>query len=302
MIVGYLLAACAALASGTGSVLESIGIRRAGIFGGTSFDLVLLRKQYVYFLGLCADLTGFVLAAAALHLLPLFLVQSVIAFSVGVTAVISALLGIRLAGLGWIALAVGAGGLLLLGLSAEPTPAHTLPAGWGWMLPAAAVPVAALGYLGRQMPPRVATPMLAFAAGLGFSVVGIAARTLRVPDSPGQFLQPGLLAIAVNGALAATLFAMALQRGGATAATAIMFTTTMTVPSLIGLLYLGDQVRTGFAAAAVLGFALAVAGAIGAAYFASDAQRSRASVAAGEFPGPTRTGAKVPRNATSARD
>lgn len=140
MIVGYLLAACAALASGTGSVLESTGIRRAGIFGGTSFDLVTLRKQYVYFLGLCADLTGFVLAAAALRLLPLFLVQSVIAFSVGVTAVISALLGIRLAALGWIALAVGAGGLVLLWLSAEPTPAHTLPAGWGWMLPAAAVP------------------------------------------------------------------------------------------------------------------------------------------------------------------
>ena len=140
MIVGYLLAACAALASGTGSVLESTGIRRAGIFGGTSFDLVTLRKQYVYFLGLCADLTGFVLAAAALRLLPLFRVQSVIAFSVGVTAVISALLGIRLAALGWIALAVGAGGLVLLWLSAEPTPAHTLPAGWGWMLPAAAVP------------------------------------------------------------------------------------------------------------------------------------------------------------------
>ena len=81
-----------------------------------------------------------------------------------------------------------------------------------------------------------------------------------------------------------------------------MFTTTMTVPSLIGLLYLGDQVRTGFAAAAVLGFALAVAGAIGAAYFASDAQRSRASVTAGESPGATRRGAKVPQDATSARD
>ena len=305
MIVGYLLAACAALASGTGSVLESIGIRRAGIFGGTSFDLVLLRRQYVYFLGLCADLTGFVLAAAALHLLPLFLVQSVIAFSVGVTAVISALLGIRLAGLGWIALAVGAGGLLLLGLSAEPTPAHTLPAGWGWMLPAAAVPVAALGYLGRQMPPRVATPMLAFAAGLGFSVVGIAARTLHVPDSPGQFLQPGLLAIVVNGAVAATVFAMSLQRGGAagtTGATAIMFTTTMTVPSLIGLLYLDDQVRPGFAAGAVVGFALAVTGAIGAAFYASARHPSGASVAAGKFPGEHRTGAKVTQIPTPARD
>ena len=49
----------------------------------------------------------------------------------------------------------------------------------------AAVPVAALGYFGRTLPPRVATPTLAFAAGLGFSVVGIAARTLHVPDSPG---------------------------------------------------------------------------------------------------------------------
>ena len=53
MIVGYFLAACAALASGTGSVLDSIGIRRAGIVGGTSFDLVHLRKHYIYVLG-CA--------------------------------------------------------------------------------------------------------------------------------------------------------------------------------------------------------------------------------------------------------
>src|SRR5664279_6334490 len=196
---------------------------------GTSFDLVTLRKQYAYFLGLCADLTGFVLAAAALRLLPLFLVQSVIAFSVGVTAVISALLGIRLAALGWIALAVGAGGLVLLWLSAEPTPSHTLPA--GWMLPAAAVPVAALGYLGRKMPPRVATPMLAFAAGLGFSVV-----------------------------------------------------------------------RPGFAAGAVVGLALAVTGAAGAAYYASAGDPSGASVAAGKFPGEHRTGAKVTQIPTPARD
>ena len=217
---------------------------------------------------------------------------------------ISALLGIRLAALGWIAPAVGAGGLVLLGLSAEPTPAHTLPPGWAWTLSMAAVPVAALRCLGRKVPPRVASPLLAFAAGLGFSVVGIAARTLHVPDSPGQLLQPGLLAIVVNGAVAATLFALSLQRSGSQriVPTGIMFTTTMTVPSLIGLLYLGDQVRPGFVAAAAVGFALAVAGAIGAAYYSSGGQRSRASAAAGEFPGPTRTGAKVPENATSARD
>lgn len=93
-------------------------------------------------------------------------------------------------------------------------------------------------------------------------MVGIAARTLHLPGSPGEFLQPALLAILANAVVAATLFAMSLRRGGATGATAIMFTTTMTVPSLIGLLYRGDQVRPGRAGAAAAGFALAVTGAI----------------------------------------
>ncbi len=81
-----------------------------------------------------------------------------------------------------------------------------------------------------------------------------------------------------------------------------MFTTTMTVPSIVGLLYRGDQVRPGLAGAAAVGFALAVTGAIGAAYYASAGHRGQSSAAAAEFPEQTRTGAKVPQIATSARD
>jgi len=81
-----------------------------------------------------------------------------------------------------------------------------------------------------------------------------------------------------------------------------MFTTTMTVPSLMGLIYLGDLVRPGFVPAAVVRFALAVTGAVGAAYYASAGHRTGASAAAGEISGETRTGAKVTQNATSARD
>lgn len=78
----------AALASGSGSILESLGIRRAGVYGGRCPDLVGLRRQHVYFLGRGVDVLGFLCAAAALRQLPLFLVQSLLAFSVGVTATI----------------------------------------------------------------------------------------------------------------------------------------------------------------------------------------------------------------------
>src|SRR5690242_19448564 len=108
MVLGYMSAVLAALASGSGSILQSMGIRRAGVYGGTSRRLVALRRQWIYFLGLGVDLLGFVLAAVALHRLPLFLVQSLLAFSIGVTATIAAFMGSRLAAAGWVALGAGA--------------------------------------------------------------------------------------------------------------------------------------------------------------------------------------------------
>src|SRR4051812_24489876 len=67
VILGYVLAVLAAVASGSGSILESAGVRRAGAFGGSPQDLVALRRQPLYFLGVGVDLLGFVFAAAALH-------------------------------------------------------------------------------------------------------------------------------------------------------------------------------------------------------------------------------------------
>jgi hypothetical protein len=123
-------AVLAAVASGGGSILQSLGVRRVGAYGGTSLDLVRLRRQHVYFLGLGADLLGFLCAAAALHWLPLYLVQSLLAFSIGVTATISAFVGMRLAAAGWVMVGIGAVGLILLGVSADPGSARTLHLEW----------------------------------------------------------------------------------------------------------------------------------------------------------------------------
>ncbi len=278
MIVGYILALLAALASGSGSVLESIGVRRAGAFGGTALDLVHLRHQGIYFLGIGVDLVGFACAAAALQRLPLFLVQSVLAFSVGVTAAISAFMGTRLAAPGWVALGVGAVGLVLLGLSAQPGPAKVLPPEWRWVLPAMALVVGAIAWYFRRFDRPWAAQVLGFATGVGFSMVGVSARTLELPSSGWAVLaEPAVWGMILNGLAAAVAFALALQKGGATAVNAIMFTTNTALSSVIGLVFLDDRVRDGFTAFTIVGLILAMSGAVVTAHYASQAKEPSGS-------------------------
>jgi hypothetical protein len=124
-----------------------------------------------------------------------------------------------------------------------------------------AVPVAAIAFYAKRRNRFWAAPALAFGAGLGFSVVGISARTLHTPDSAWRLiLEPSVWSILLNGLAAAVVFAMALQKGGATAVTAIMYTTNTALASLIGLTYLDNRVRGGFSAVAAAGFVCAIAG------------------------------------------
>ncbi|MGI5499041.1 hypothetical protein [Lentzea sp. CA-135723] len=274
MALGYVFAVLATLASGSGSILESLGVRRAGAYGGRSLDLIALRHQWLYFLGLGVNLLGFACASAALHRLPLFLVQSMLAFSVGVTAMISSFLGHRLRAAGWGALLVGAIGLVLLGVSAEPGPAQALSPHWKWILLATPIPVAAIALYARRHQRVWSTVALACGSGVSYSVVGISARTLHLPDNVWLLvLEPAAWSIALNGLIAAVVFAMALQKGGPTGVTAIMFTTNTALSSFVGLVYLDDNVRDGYMTAAAIGFVLAIAGAIAVAHYSADSRK-----------------------------
>lgn len=267
MLIGYLLAVAAALGSGTGSVLESVGIRRAGAFGGDTDDLGKISRQWIYCLGVAIDIASFVAGAAALHRLPLFLVQSTLAFSVGVTAIITAVMGTRLGRPGWLSLGTAAVGLVLLGLSAQPGQAHALPHGWRWVILLTVVPVCLIGYYGSKSTMRLSAALLAFGAGLGFTAVAVSARTLHLPH---EFLRwfgdPSVWAIMLNGVAATVVFALALQKGLPTTVSAVMFTTDTVLPSVLGLTLLGDGIRSGWAGPACLGFVLAVSGAVSLAH------------------------------------
>ena len=63
----------------------------------------------------------------------------------------------------------------------------------------------------------------------------------------------------VAGAVGATAYALALERGSVAAATALLWVVEAVVPALVGVLLLGDRVRPGWGPAALAAVAVAVA-------------------------------------------
>jgi drug/metabolite transporter (DMT)-like permease len=269
MLLGLTFAILASLGSGVGSAVEAFGVRRAAAKGRPAGDLSPLLHEPIYFIGLTVDLLGFAFTVIALQLLPLFLVQAVVASSVGVTALIVAASGRPLGRQGWIALCASVCGLVLLGISAESQDGTPLALGWQWALLAMAVPLAMLGVSSNRLKGTWSAVLLAFGAGLAFACVAVSARGMALPDPAWQLiLQPGFWSIVINGLLGTVLFALALQRGRVTVVAAVSYTTNTVLPAIIGIAFLDDVVRSGYALVATAGFLVAVGGAIALSRFA----------------------------------
>ena len=120
MLTGLLIAALACLGSGLGSALEAFGVHRAAARTGKPAELGPLLRTPQYVGGLAVDVAGSVFAVIALQMLPLFLVQAIVAASVGVTAVVMAVTGRPVGRRVWFALGASLVGLTLLAISAQP--------------------------------------------------------------------------------------------------------------------------------------------------------------------------------------
>lgn len=262
MVLGLVCALFAAFAYGSASVLQSIAARRADEVSGLDPRLLVrLARSAPYVSGLGLDLAGFVASLVALRTLPLFLVQSAVASSVGVTAVIAAAIGVRLRGREVASLVVLGAGLLLLAASAQPEPGTPLTLAVRWALLASVLVLGAAGALVARHEGRSSAHALAVLAGLAFTVVAVSARALTVPSPSWHVLaDPGLWAILALGLLGMLMFTTALQRGSVTSATAVTFAVETIVPAGIGLAFLGDTTRPGFAVVAAAGFLLTIAG------------------------------------------
>ncbi|WP_336157834.1 hypothetical protein [Amycolatopsis sp. VC5-11] len=265
MVWGFLCALLSAVAYGVASVMQAVAAKAAPDEGGAGVDprlLLRVLKQWKFVVGLLLDGVGFVAQIAALHVLPLFLVQATQAASLAVTAVAVRVFGVRLGAREWTAVGVVVAGLALLGSSAESEGSSEVGLGFRLTLAGAAVVLGIAGLLVGRAGDRVRTAGLGLVAGLCFGLVAVAGRVIQSLAPLDLLRDPALYVVAVAGALAMLFFATALQRGSVTTATAMMVLGETVMPSLIGVLLLGDRTRPGFAVVALIGFVLAVAAAL----------------------------------------
>jgi drug/metabolite transporter (DMT)-like permease len=264
----------AALAYGVATVLQAVGARRTERSAVPDARLAMrLLRSAPYVCGLLLDVVGFALSLAALRSQPLFTVQAIVSSSLAVTAVLAVVvLHARLAGLEWGALLLVTAGLVLLGLSAnDQHPAHVSFSGRFLLLLVVIASAAIVALTASTRDARNGEHAgksndawaLGCMAGLMYGAGGIGARILAKPKSVhGLLLDPALWAMFVAGVLGLLLYAMALQRGTVTVATAAVVVTETLVPAAIGITLLGDRPAHGRTPLAAAGFALTVTGSL----------------------------------------
>lgn len=259
----------AAVCFGTATVLQAVATRAAGTGGGGEAALLLRAlRQWRYLAGLALDGLGFLFQIAALRSIPIYAVAAALASSLAVTGVVAArLLQVRLSGTEWGAVGVVCAGLAMLGLASGAEGDREGSTALKYAMLAIAVVVLLLGLFGGRWSGRGRALMLGLGAGFGFGVVEV---SVRLIDSlaPSELLtNPATYALVIGGGAAFLLLTSALQRGSVTTATAGLVIGETIGPAAVGVVWLGDRTREGLAWLAVLGFLIAVAGALALARF-----------------------------------
>lgn len=269
MIFPLLAAIGSALCYGVASVLQAIGARR--IARGGAVDprlLVRVLGQGPFVAGIGLDLLGFACQFYALRSLPLFLVQAALAANLAVTAVVAIpVLGVHLGQVQWLAVGAVCGGLVLLAVAAGEESGSAPGTGFTVGLLVVALLLGLLGLVARWLPERVRGAFLGGVAGLSFAVMALAVRGMTDLHPVALLGNPATYALVVAGVAGFLFFASGLQQAGVTVVTAAVVVGETAIPAVIGLLALGDHTRPGLAPLAVLGFLLAVSGAVGLASF-----------------------------------
>ncbi|MFS4097451.1 DMT family transporter [Streptomyces sp. AF1A] len=259
----------AAVCFGTATVLQAVAAREAGAGGGGEAALLLRAlRQWRYLAGLALDGLGFVFQIAALRSIPIYAVGAALASSLAVTAVVAArLLRVRLSGTEWGAVAVVCAGLAMLGLASGPEGHEGGSDALRYVMLAVAVGMLLLALAGGRLSGRGRALALGLGAGFGFGVVEVSVRLIDRLAPAALLADPAVYALLIGGGAAFMLLTSALRRGSVTTATAGLVIGETIGPAAVGVIWLGDRTREGLAWLAVLGFVVAVAGALALARF-----------------------------------
>lgn len=263
MTLGLATAVVAAICYGVGSILQAAAARgTAQVDGLDPRLLVRLLKSWKYLLGVGLDGLGFLLGLVAVRSLPLFVVQSIVASFLAITAVLGAIfLKMPLSRRDKAGIAVVVIGLVLVGSSAAEDSEVAVSAAETWGVLIAAVALVVLAIPAARLSGAAGATAMGAVAGLAFGATAVAARML--PDDLADIpASPATWALALGGVTALLTYSVALQRGTVTQATAPVVVGETIAPAIVGLTLLGDAPRPGWGIVAAIGFVLAVAGAV----------------------------------------
>lgn len=255
----------ATIAYGVSTVLQAVGARRVADAGGGVDPSLLVRlaTQGPFLAGVALDVAAVGCTIVALQRLDLFVVQSAIAASLAVTALVaSKVFHARLGRNEWLAIGAVAVGLVMLALSAGPEgPPPTTPSSRLILIAAIAIVALLAIPAGRLTRVRAATALGAL-SGVAYGTANTALRVIQ-DFSPGHLVTNEAAYVAVAGAvLGLLLFATGLQRGSVTAATGALVVAETILPSIYGAVVLGERPRSGWMVVAVLGFVATIGAAV----------------------------------------
>ena len=282
MVASLVAAVVAAVCYGVASVMQAIaaraashrppagtadpdGLAPAGVDPGL---LVRMLGQWRFVASLGLDTLGFLGQLIALHRLPLFAVQAMIAANLAVTAVVATwLIGAVLHWREWVAVGGVVTGVGLLGSSAGAQGASQASVVFKLSLIVAVACLALIGVAAGRLPDPLRTPVLGVVAGTGYGVLGVAARVLNSFSPLSLIRDPATYALIAAGIVSFLFYASALEAGSVTVATAAVVLAETLPPSAVGVLFLGDRTRPGMGGIAIAGFVLAVCCAVALARF-----------------------------------
>jgi drug/metabolite transporter (DMT)-like permease len=310
VVASLVAAVIAALCYGVASVMQAVAARAASNRsapgegrGGSNASgapdaaahasvdpglLVRMLHQWRFVASLGLDTIGFLAQLVALHRLPLFAVQAIIAANLAVTAVCASwLIGAILRWREWIAVGGVVTGVGLLGSSAGAEGATQAGVVFKLALIVAIAGLALLGLAAGRLPDPFRTPALGVVAGTGYGVLGVAARVLNGFAPLTLLRDPATYALIAAGIVSFLFYASALEGGSVTVATSAVVLWETIPPAAVGVIFLGDRTRPGMSGLAIAGFVLAVCCAIALARF-GEAHHDEGGTGPGEQVGSVR--------------
>lgn len=274
VLLPYLAGIGCSLCSGIATVLEQIAARRhTAIHSLHPSHFVRLFQQAPYVFGIILDLIGWGLFLFAARTLPLFLDLSFLAAGLMVTAITAQLrASTKISHAEKRAIALVMAGIVLLGLVAQPSSVHSVSHHFVVILEVFPVVIALIGagWLRMDHTQRTASA-LAICSGLAFGATGIISRIIHIAHFDLHTIaQPLVISLIAYGALGMLFLTAALQKGAINRVTSALYSSELAIPSLLGILFLGDRARHGLWVFLIVGFACV---AIGTVSIAKDTSR-----------------------------